>query len=418
MSWLSGKAAGLTRRAAYLSAQARIPTLSDDSKRRIAIITGELEVGGVGRVLLNIIKDIPRQEFDITIFTTDPRVNAWAPEFAKHVDRIVDIPPVIGRSLPAGYIRRYLESYLGRNRMDVIFITNSAAAYNALPAVRAGGASSQAAIYDLMHTHGRPQDDDAFLKLSMPFDQHIDTRIVISQYLKDYYCGKYPVAPDKVRVIYNGIDEKTAAYTPDVDNGRKLLGLTKSEQAISYLGRLQSDKSPHRLVELATELSDELDKYNTFIAVVGEGELAEPLHEQARRLGIYGKQVRFFPFSPQPMDICAASSFTIITSDLEGIPMATLESMQVRTPVLAPAVGGLPEIVDDGVEGYVTSFEGLDDAGKTQALAAITRKALATTPEQRQHMGRLAHKKVHDRFESMGQIYLDLFRQQRPAKGV
>ena len=402
------KAAGAKRRLGFLATLTAIPTHADTGKTRLAIMTGELEVGGVGRVLMNIITAIPRDRYEIYIFTTDPRINAWAPEFAQHVDRIIDIPPTIGRSLPPGYVRRYLEAYLAKNRMDIVFITNSVTAYEALPGIRTSK-SKHAAVYDLMHTHGRPQDDDAFLKLSMPFDSYIDTRIVISQYLKEYFCNKYPVSPKKVRVIYNGLDAATLAYKPDIARGQKFLQLTPKEHAISYLGRLQSDKSPHRLVELGAQLKNELDAQGMFIAIVGEGELEPELRERAKVLGVLGKQVRFFPFTKHPMDVCAASQYTIITSDLEGISMAALESMYMRTPVIAPAVGGFPEIIDDGQEGFTTSFSDRDDTQKVAALAAATRRALALSTKDRQKMGQQARQKVIRTFSTMGENYLELF---------
>ncbi len=409
MRQLIHKAAAVKRRLLFMKKLASIPRHANNDRTTLAIVTGELEVGGVGRVLLNIVTALPRKDYEIFIFTTDPRHNAWAPEFAKHVDHIIDIPPTIGRKMPDVYVRRYLESYLAKNRADIIFITNSAAAYNALPAIRTHGLSKDAAIYDLLHTHGRPEDDDAFLKTSMPFDAHIDKRIVISQYLKSYFCQHYPISPDKVMVIYNGIDDTTATRVANPAHGRAFLGLSDGEQAISYLGRLQSDKSPHRLVELGALLKSELDAHSTFIAIVGEGELEASLRDRATELGVLGKQVRFYPFTNAPMDVCAASLCTLITSDLEGIPMVALESMQVGVPVVAPAVGGLPEIVSDNHEGFVASFDGLDETQKVAALVSAVKRMLQLNSRARHQMGNRAKQKVKTTFSSMGEKYLQLF---------
>lgn len=386
-----------------------IPRLRANHKTRLAIITGELEVGGVGRVLLNIIQSLPRDRFEILIFTTDPRLNNWAPEFKKHVDRIIDIPPTIGRSLSPDYVRRYLEAYIAKNKMDVIFITNSNAAYQALPRIRSTGASTKAAIYDLLHTYGRPSDDDAFLKVSMPFDAYIDKRIVISNYLKTYYCAHYPVDPDKVMVIYNGLDAQTVQYQADPGYGKKFLGLKPNEQAITYIGRLQEDKSPDRLVELAAMLKSTLDDHHAFIAVVGEGSLEGQLRDRARTLGVLNKQVRFFAFTDRPLDVCAASCYTIIASDLEGIPMSALESMHVFTPVIAPAVGGLPDIITDQKDGFLVPFASDAEADKLSVLASVIQQALQLSAKDRGTMGKQAHLTVQRHFTTMGSNYRQLF---------
>jgi glycosyltransferase involved in cell wall biosynthesis len=394
----------------YLQALSRIPSRKPTAKIRLAIITGELEVGGVGRVLLNIVQALPRDQFELLIFTTDPRLNNWSSEFAKYVDEIIDIPPAIGRSLPPRFVNHYLQSYLAKNQMDVVFITNSVSGYKILPSLRQKGRSRRAKVYDLLHTHGRPEDNDAFLRLSAPFDSHIDRRIVISNYLKDYFCSHYSVPAEKVLVIYNGIDQATLHRSFDITSGKQFLGLQKGEQAITYLGRLQEDKSPDRLVELAALFRSELRQHNTFIAVVGEGSMHDSLVERAKELGILDGEVRFFPFTAAPLDVCAASLFTILTSDLEGIPMSILESMQVSTPVIAPAVGGIPEMVASGKEGFLADFTGNDESEKQTALLAALKQALSQSPAAHKEMGQRARKKVETRFTTMGQQYLELFR--------
>ena len=386
-----------------------IPRHPASDKTRLALITGELEVGGVSRVLLNIIGSLPLNRFEIYIFTTDPRVNNWSLEFSKHVNLIVDIPPTIGRSLSQKYVRKYLETYISKNKMDVLFITNSTTGYESLPHIKANGSSKTAKVYDLLHTHGRPEDNDAFLKISMPFDGYIDKRIVISDYLKSYFCAHYPVAAEKVIVIYNGVGETVLSQKADAAHGRALLGLAKDERAITFLGRLQGDKSPDRLIELASILKPELDEHHVFIAIVGEGSLEESLRKRAQELGVMDKQVRFYLFTDTPLDICRASLYTIITSDLEGIPMSALESMLMHTPVIAPAVGGLPEIVDDKRDGFLASFADKTESEKLGALAAVIREALQQNSHYKTAMNERAYQKVCDKFSTMGQYYLKLF---------
>ncbi len=406
---LRRRASALKARMRFELALRRMPDAAPTSKIQLAVITGELEVGGVGRVLLNIIKDLPRDRYDITIFTTDPRLNNWAPEFAKHVSAIVDIPLLIGRTLPQERVQQYLAHYLARQRADIIFITNSVAGYHALSAIKTTGASARAAVFDLIHTHGRPQDNDAFLKISHPFDAYITKRIVISNYLRDYFCTKYDVNPDKVRVLYNGVDTAVLQSNPDQTHGRAILGLQDETQAISYVGRLQSDKSPGRLIELAARLEPLLSKTHTHIAIVGEGELEPELRARASELGVLDTQVRFYPFTDTPLDVFAASKFTIITSDLEGIPMSALESMYAHAPVIAPAVGGLPEIISDGSDGFLASFADPDENTRLANLSAAIERALSLDDTAYSAMQQAAHQKILDRFSTMGSQYLELF---------
>lgn len=410
--YLNRKLRTATKKLRYLWRYTTIPSSHNGAKKHLVVITGELEVGGVGRVLLNIIQGIPSDEFRITIITTDPRLNNWAPEFSKHGVQIIDIPLIIGRSLAQNYVEYYLQRYLRKNGADIIFITNSLAAYKSLPGIRKQGQSKDAKIYDLLHTHGRPEDNDAFLRTSMPYDKYIDRRIVISNYLRDYFCEHYPVDPNKVRVIYNGIDKPLLQYTPDMKLGKDFLKIKASERAITYLGRLQDDKSPIRLVEIAYQLRGELAAKEMFIAIVGEGELHTSLKERAKSLGILDKQVRLYPFTTHPLDISSASYFTILTSDLEGIPMSTLESMLMRVPSIAPAVGGIPEIIDDGKNGFLATFVNVTEEDHLQSLINATKRAIDTPLRERDQMGESAQNKILERFGSMSADYLELFRQE------
>ncbi len=403
------KAKGLRRRLLFYKTLRSLSRLEDTTKIRLCIITGELEVGGVGRVMLNIIHALPKERYEIFIVTTDPRLNKWAPEFKEHVDHIIDIPQTIGRALPPGYVRQYLRKYLQMNQVDLILITNSTAGYEVLPEIKIAGASQNARVFDLLHTHGTPEDDDAFLKVSIPFDQYIHRRIVISDYLKKYYCQKYSVSNKKVIVIRNGIDELTISHVPDAKVGRNYLRLKSGEQAITYLGRLQEDKSPQRLVDLAVLLKNDLAEHNTIIAVVGEGSMEEMLIKRAKKLGVFDTTIRFYHFTDRPLDICAASSYTIITSDLEGIPMIALESMQVYTPVIAPAVGGLPEIIADGVEGILANIDNLHEQDKLRSLGLAVEKGLVLNKDLHEQMRTAAHAKISKCFQGMGKEYLKLF---------
>jgi len=379
---------------------------------RLAIVTGQLAAGGVERVLLQIIDTLPKDEFDICIFSTDFNSNAWKRNFERRA-KVVDIPWVLSRSKLQRYIKPFLIDSIVGNSFDVVFMTNSTAGYKSLPAIhkKYTKLDRKLEVFDLLHTHGTPLEKDAFLRISQPFDKYITKRIVITQYLKDYFCRHYPVDPNKVIIIHNGISRTSEVDAANLSLGQQFLKLQPGERAITYLGRLQADKSPERLVHLAATLRDELTASSSFIAVVGEGNLRPSLENEARRLGILDKQIRFLGYSDHALSIAAASWCTILTSNLEGLPMSALESMSVGTPVIAPAVGGLPEIIDNEINGLLATFtDNMDDDAKVASLATQLKFALSLTEEEHGLIASAAKQKVRTQFVDTEQQYAILFK--------
>lgn len=377
-----------------------------DPRTNIAIVTGQLAVGGVERVLLNIVKDLPKDSYRLTIYTTTWSAHKWSSEFTRYTDSIIHIPEILGHRWPQAYVKKYLSDSIIKLNPSLIFITNSADGYKALPSVMQ---HIQPKVVDLLHTYGTPHEKDAFLRISQPYDYLINKRVVISNFLRTYLIDHYPVDPRKVRTIYNGIPKAPRPIDTLRNEGREYLEKTQQEMAISFLGRLQSDKSPERIVELGHLLRKELEEKKTFLAIVGEGNMEQGLKMRAQELGIYNKTVRFFPFTTSPQSVAAASHYTLITSNLEGIPMSALESMQVGTPVIASAVGGIPEIIGNH-DGFLVAIDhSLGEDEILNRFAQSIRSALNVTNEQYASMQQSSIKKVDTTFTHMANEYRGLF---------
>jgi glycosyltransferase involved in cell wall biosynthesis len=113
------------------------------------------------------------------------------------------------------------------------------------------------------------------------------------------------------------------------------------------------------------------------LVMAGEGRLLEASRALARQLGA---RVSFLGLVQRVPEMLAACDLFALASHWEGAPMAAIEAMAARLPVVATAVGGLPELVVDGVTGLLTP------PGDDEALAAAM-AALADHPEKRRRFG-------------------------------
>ena len=161
----------------------------------------------------------------------------------------------------------------------------------------------------------------------------------------------------KSLVLYNIIDTEQIFAKKELDTNTYDFDML-------YLGRLTYEKNPQRLLRLCAALKKE--KPDLKVAIVGTGELEEELKQLQVQLGLQ-ENVQFLGFRSNPMKMLHDSKAMILTSLWEGTPMCALEAMALGTPVVSTPSDGLRDLVDDGVNGYLTD----DDAIMAEKLLKI-----------------------------------------------
>jgi D-inositol-3-phosphate glycosyltransferase len=106
-----------------------------------------------------------------------------------------------------------------------------------------------------------------------------------------------------------------------------------------------------------------------------------------------GERIELIPVTPDVQPWYGAADLLVCASDIESLPRTVLEGMGFETPVLATSVFGLPELIDDGETGW------LCEAGDVRALAAGLDRALGSTAEERERIGRAARRLVERRHD-------------------
>ncbi|QIA26691.1 glycosyltransferase family 4 protein [Thermaerobacter sp. PB12/4term] len=129
---------------------------------------------------------------------------------------------------------------------------------------------------------------------------------------------------------------------------------------------------------------------NWVVELAGDGPLLPGAVKLARTLGI-GHRVRFLGAQPDGAGAVQDAAVAVLCSQREGLPLAVLEAMAAGVPVVASAVGGVPEAVRPGVTGYLVP------PGDPAALAHCLRLLLAD-PILRQRMGAAARARYESRF--------------------
>jgi glycosyltransferase involved in cell wall biosynthesis len=209
-----------------------------------------------------------------------------------------------------------------------------------------------------------------------------DAVIAVSDAVAASIAARYAA---RVRVVHHGIDASQFESGPDARaEARRILDLDDNAFVVGTVANLTPKKDQRTLLDAFAQLRSRLT--GTVLVLVGTGPLEQELRSHARTLGV-DRSVRFagsrgdVPLLLPGFDVFALSSLA------EGLPISMLEAMASCVPVVATTVGGIPEVVTDGVEGMLV------EPGHPAELAEAFEK-LSVDPELRARMGRDGRRKA------------------------
>ena len=195
----------------------------------------------------------------------------------------------------------------------------------------------------------------------------------------------YPDPP----LIPNGIP--TDEYAPDPDiraQWRLAHAIEPHATVLTHIGRFAVQKNHALLIEAFAQVRADAPLY---LLLVGGGELENAVREHVAGLGLQSR-VRFLGVRADVADILRASDVFVLSSRWEGNPMSVMEAMAAGLPVVSTAVGGVPELVQEGATGLLVPSE------DTGALACAL-QALVDDPARRQAMGAAARQHAIAHFD-------------------
>ena len=126
------------------------------------------------------------------------------------------------------------------------------------------------------------------------------------------------------------------------------------------------------------------------LALIGDGPDRSPAEWLAHSLGIHDR-IHFLGKQDRVSELLPLADLMLMPSEMESFGLAALEAMACQTPAIATRVGGVPELITDGVDGL------LFPVGDVDAMAAAS-VALLNDPERHQAMRQAARKTAQDRF--------------------
>jgi glycosyltransferase involved in cell wall biosynthesis len=246
--------------------------------------------------------------------------------------------------------------------------------------------------------------------------RHSTALIAVSPEVRDDLVALGVAPPERFAVVRLGIElEQRLALDGDVgrDEQRRLLGISPACFVVGWVGRMAAVKRIDDVLVAFQKLCEQ--GVEACLCLVGDGPNRAEVERRAQALGIV-RRTLFLGYQEEIAPLYAAFDAMILPSASEGTPVSAIEALAAGRPVVATRVGGVPDVVRDGVDGFLVELGDIDAmAERLRQLAAD--RALAT------RMGRAGRERVLPRYavdrlvDDVDRLYRSLLAADARARG-
>jgi glycosyltransferase involved in cell wall biosynthesis len=377
------------------------------SKLKVVHILSRLNIGGTASHVILATRGLRDRGVEALLITgrEDPREgNMFSLAEAKNVQPILipslrrAISPL--RDLAAGY---QIWKILRREKPQIVHTHASKAGVLGRIAALLAGVPVRIHTFHghVLQDYFHPHVSRIFIWIERALARRSDAIIGVSSEVCSQLIDMGIAESDKVRHIGIGLELEPFA---DCDRERgKLkaeLGIPNDIPVVGMIARLAPVKGYEVFFQATARLTQQMNGRVRFL-VIGDGPLRHSLEAQVRDMGL-GQAVIFTGFREDLVRIYADLDVVALSSHNEGTPVTLIEAAAAGRPGVATRVGGVPELIEDGVNGFLV------EKGDWQALADRMAWLLAH-PEEARRMGQSGRQRVLEAF-SVQRLIDDLVR--------
>ncbi len=341
------------------------------NKIRVAQIVCTPAFGGPDSLVLSLFRGLPRKRFTSSlIFLENHRTrNRLLVEKAEELGLATLALEMRGKFNPG--VLKKIVAFGKENRIDIFH------SHGYKPDLLTFLAGRFFPVRSVTTLHGwveRSPRHRLYKHLDLMVVKKFDQLIAVSRPIERQLLAA-GIAPGRVSLIPNSVEMEEPAgegreegdllAEPELPVGGPLIGM---------VGRLDGEKNPGLLLEALPRLRKEFP--NLSCLFLGEGQLRTELIRRAAELKI-GSAAIFPGYRRDVRAIIPRLNVVVFSSYREGIPIALLEAMALKRAVVATAVGGIPDVIEDGVNGL------LIPSGDGAALVSSVSKLLKDQPLRR-----------------------------------
>ncbi len=364
-------------------------------KINVMMLASSCGVGGFEKKLDILARNFDKSRFKVTVLLVYPDYKAkYEPDTIReehrellkdHGDNVETIEIVMSNRFD-GMIIFKVAKILKKYQTDILyFLAMGAATFIAPPA---GKLARVSAIVRASDTIVEGLYPNALRKLDQLMLSMTDRVLVPSSFLSHLLQKVLKISSQKIEIIPNAIDLDQYAHNPKKTDIRKELGLPSNAKLVGMVAVFTPAKSHEMLFEAVPHILKK--EPDTYFLLIGDGILKEQFVQMSQDMNLTD-HILFLGYRHDVGQILPNFDVGILCSNVEVHPLALIEMMASGIPVVATEVGGIPEIVNNGKDGFLIPFA---DASKfADAICTILGdKALS------RKLGQEAKKRVLETF--------------------
>ncbi len=367
-------------------------------RKRLLLVSTSSTRGGAEKILYTLAKNLSREKFDIASFVSLKSLGIYGDLLKKEGLAVESLETDRQGFFPA---ISALRSILENKRPDIVL----AFMYQAVQLCRLIKLLSPVS-FKLISSHRVNPRTRSFLTLLADRALKSQDNLTVAECeASRSFLVKNQGYPEKqVKVIYNGIAAVERNWTQEEKAAlRRTLNVKENSFLIGSAGRLHKQKNHAALIDAVSLLQAHT---NIQCVIFGEGPERVALEIQIKTLGLKDKVILMGEKESASSFFPALDAF-VLSSSWEGFPSVILEAMEAQTPVIATSVDGVPEIIQEGFNGFMVPPQ------NPKALANAIARLIDFPKDSRIVLVKNAYKSVLNRFsltrmiESYENIFLE-----------
>jgi glycosyltransferase involved in cell wall biosynthesis len=318
--------------------------LDKNNKGKINVVhlVEELAIGGLERVLTTIVLNLNKEKYNVSVWCL--REGGFFADRLVKEGIEVKILYLSSSRNPVSIYKLY--KLFKIHKFDIIHTH----AYSAGTIGRVSAFLAGIPVI-ISHNHNVYDYYNKYYHLAERLLSHItDGIICVSEEVKKFTNETQGINPERLLTIYNGIDNVCPVTEKDTADLRKELGVPMNYSVIGTIAQFSEKKGLAYLIKSAFILLEH--RKNVNFLLVGDGAIKEDLKNLCSHLKIE-RNIIFAGERSDIPEILSLIDIFVLPSIREGLPLAILEAMNCGKPIIATNVGGISEIVRNGINGIV-----------------------------------------------------------------
>ena len=327
---------------------------TNSNKINLLFIFPWFRVGGADKFNYDLISNLDKSKYSITIITTEPCPYIWRQKFEEYAE-IFDLTSFLHRKYWASFMHYIIKT---RN-IKFVMNSNSYYGYYVIPWLKSK--FPKVIFTDYLHAVNWNWRNGEYPVDSTAISRILDKTFVTSNQVKEIMNEKMGRKINNTKVVYIGVDEKKFdKNNSEIEVNKELVKYKEKyngKKILLFCSRISAEKRPILMLKILEELLKRRDDIVLF--VVGDGAQLPEMKEKAEELKLQDN-IMFFGMQEEVRPFYKLANLLVVCSIREGITLTTYEALSMSVPVVTADVGGQKELVDNSCGRIVQNVQKVD----------------------------------------------------------